>query len=63
LYGVGPVFAQIIYNVGVKSVNDFKTYSGEDFIQIYEKATMKKADFSVNDINFSLDMARLLSIN
>lgn len=61
LYGVGPVFARIIYDVGIKSVIDFAKYKGEEFISIYEKETHKKADFSVNDINFSIELAKELN--
>jgi len=61
LYGVGPVFAKMIYKIGIKSVNEFTTYSGEDFIRIYEKETNKKADFSIHDINFSLELANIIS--
>ncbi|MCK5145912.1 DUF4332 domain-containing protein [bacterium] len=62
LYGVGPVFARIIYDVGIKSVESFIQYSAEEFIGIYENSTKKKADFSKNDINFSIDLAKELII-
>lgn len=62
VYGVGPVFAQMIYDVGIKSINDFITYSAEDFIRIYEAANQKKADFGVNEIQFSLDLANELDL-
>ncbi|MCP3872541.1 MAG: DUF4332 domain-containing protein [Desulfobacteraceae bacterium] len=60
LYGVGPVFARIIYNVGINSVESFVEYSASEFIEIYENRTKKKADFSENDINFSIDLAKEL---
>lgn len=60
LYGVGPVFARIIYDMGVHSIADFITYTGEELIGIYEKKTGKKADFTLSDINFSLEMAQQL---
>lgn len=60
LYGVGPVFARIIYDVGVKSVKDFLKVSGKEFIKIYEDKTGKKADFSESDIDFSLEVAQEL---
>jgi len=60
LYGVGPVFARIIYDVGIKSVNDFVKYEAHEFITIYENKTGKKADFGVNDISFSLEIAKEL---
>lgn len=60
LYGVGPVFAKMIYKAGVTSVDDFAGYSAEDFIHIYENESGKKADFSISDIQFSIEMAKLL---
>jgi len=58
LYGVGPVFARIIYDVGIDSVKTFIKYSAEDFISIYENKTQKKADFGTNEINFSIELAK-----
>ena len=63
LYGVGPVFARIIVDVGIKSVRDFIKYSAEDFISIYENKTKKKADFGVSDINFSIELAKELKLS
>ena len=60
LYGVGPVFTRIIYDVGIKSVKTFIKYRPEEFISIYENKTKKKADFGVNDINFSIELAKEL---
>lgn len=60
LYGVGPVFARLIYDTGVHSIADFVTYTGEEFILLYEQKMGKKADFGLADINFSLEMAREL---
>ncbi len=60
LYGVGPVFARMIYDVGIKSVKTFQNYCAEEFISIYENKTGKKADFGVNDINFSIELAKKL---
>ena len=61
-YGVGPVFARMIYDVGIKSINEFIKYSAEDFIRIYEEKNQKKADFGVNEIQFSLELAKELDI-
>ena len=60
IYGVGPVFARIIYDVGIKSVKAFVEYTAEDFITIYEEQTKKKADFGVGEIEFSLELAKEL---
>jgi len=62
IYGVGPVFARMIYDVGIKSVKEFIENSAEDFIRIYEEQTNKKADFGVGEIQFSLELARELEI-
>jgi hypothetical protein len=61
-YGVGPVFARLIYDVGITSMQEFVECSAEDFIRIYEEKTQKKADFSVAEIQFSLELARKLEI-
>ena len=63
LYGVGPVFARIIFDVGINSVKSFIKYSAKDFIKLYENKTKKKADFGESDINFSLEMAEELLTN
>ncbi|KAA3661534.1 MAG: DUF4332 domain-containing protein [Chloroflexi bacterium] len=61
-YGVGPMFARIIFDVGIKSIQEFISYTAEDFINIYEEQTGKKADFGLKDIEFSLDLAKELEI-
>jgi len=62
IYGVGPVFARMMYDVGIKSVKEFVEYTAEDFIRIYEEQTQKKADFGVGEIEFSLELAKELDI-
>jgi hypothetical protein len=62
IYGVGPVFARMIYDVGVHSVREFLNFSAEDFIRIYEEQTQKKADFGVAEIQFSLELAGELDL-
>jgi len=62
IYGVGPVFARMIYDVGVKSVSEFVEHTAEDFVRIYEKETGKKADFGAGEIQFSLRLAKELEI-
>jgi hypothetical protein len=59
-YGVGPVFARLIYDVGIQSIKEFIEYSAEDFIKIYEEQTQKKADFGIHEIQFSLELAKEL---
>ena len=63
LYGVGPVFARIIYDVGINSVKGLIKYSAKEFITIYENKTHKKADFGEGDINFSIEIAKELLSN
>ncbi len=60
IYGVGPVFARLIYDVGIRSVKEFIEYTARDFIRIYEEQTRKKADFGVGEIQFSLELAKEL---
>jgi uncharacterized protein DUF4332 len=60
IYGVGPVFARIIYDVGVRSVEAFKGLTARSFIQIYEYKMNKKADFGENEISFSIELAKEL---
>jgi hypothetical protein len=62
IYGVGPVFARMIYDVGVHSIREFLNYTADDFIRIYEEQTQKKADFGVAEIEFSLELAGELDL-
>jgi len=62
VYGVGPVFARMIYDVGVKTIKDFVKNTAEEFIRIYEEKEQKKADFGVGEIQFSLELAKELDI-
>jgi len=61
-YGVGPMFARMIYDMGIKSIKDFVSYTPVAIIKIYEDQTDKKADFGVKDIEFSLELAKELEI-
>jgi hypothetical protein len=61
-YGVGPVFARIIYDVGIKTIQEFVEHTAEEFIQIYEEKEQKKADFGIGEIQFSIDLAKELDI-
>ena len=61
-YGVGPVFARMIYDMGIKSIESFIEYSAADLIRVYEEQSRKKADFGVNEIEFSLILAKELDI-
>lgn len=61
-YGVGPVFARIIYDVGIRTIEAFTEGTAEEFIQLYEEKEQKKADFGVHEIQFSLELAKELDI-
>jgi hypothetical protein len=61
-YGVGPVFARMIYDLGITSIQTFIQVSADEFIRIYEEQTQKKADFGTNEIEFSLILAKELDI-
>lgn len=60
LYGVGPVFARILYDIGIESVHAFVSHNAEEIIAIYEQATGRKADFTPSDIRFTLEMSAQL---
>ncbi|MCJ7535434.1 MAG: DUF4332 domain-containing protein [Anaerolineales bacterium] len=61
-YGVGPVFARMFFDVGIKSIKEFVENTAEESIRIYEEKEQKKADFGVNEIQFSLDLAKELDV-
>ena len=58
LYGVGPAFARMLYDLGITSASAFMGHRPEEIVQLYEEVTQKKADFTANDIRFALDIAR-----
>jgi len=59
-YGVGPVFARILYDAGIHSISEFRSYTPQQVIELYESKAGKKADFSIDDIKFSLDLVQVL---
>lgn len=61
-YGVGPAFARILYDTGIQSINELRSFTPQQVIDLYEKKTGKKADFSTSDIKFSLDLVQVLDI-
>ena len=61
-YGVGPAFARILYETGVHSIAELKQFSPQQVVDLYESQTQKKADFSVSDIQFSLDIIKALDL-
>jgi len=61
-YGVGPVFARILYDTGIHSIRELIKYSPEEIIQLYENKFKQKADFSLRDMKFCLEIARELHL-
>ena len=61
-YGVGPAFARILYETGIHSIDELKQFSPQQVVDLYESQTQKKADFTVSDIQFSLDILRSLEL-
>jgi len=62
-YGVGPAFARLLFDAGIHSISDLQTNTAEQIIILYEEQTGKKADFSESDIQFSLDIIRVLDFD
>lgn len=61
-YGVGPVFARILYDTGIHSIRRLIGYSPEEIIHLYEEKFNQKADFSLRDMQFCLEIARALDL-
>jgi len=61
-YGVGPVFARILYDAGIHSISEFRSYTPQHVIDLYESKTGNKADFSTSDIKFSLELVQMLDL-
>lgn len=61
-YGVGPAYARMIYDMGIKTIQEFVGKTAGDFIRVYEQQTQKKADFGTNEIQFSIELAKELDI-
>jgi predicted flap endonuclease-1-like 5' DNA nuclease len=60
IFGVGPVFSGMLYDTGIRSLDDFLDHEPEEIIDLYQDSTGKKADFSVSDLKFSQRMAKYL---
>jgi hypothetical protein len=61
-YGVGPVFARMLFDVGITTIERFTDLPAEEIIKTYEEQEQKKADFGVGEIQFSLELAKDLDI-
>ena len=64
IWGVGPVFAHIVFGSGIHSVKAFKTLSAEEAFQRFSEYNkmhqLTTARFSANDMRFCIQMAELL---
>lgn len=58
LYGVGPVFAKMLVGLGINTAKAFVSSTPTKIVKLYEQQTQKKADFSTDDIAFSIEIAR-----
>lgn len=59
-YGIGPVFARMLYDLGIRSIGDFVRHSAQELISLYETKERKKADFGFDELHFSIDLAKNL---
>jgi len=60
LYGVGPVFARLLYDAGFQTVESMLGCTAEDLVRLYEERTGKAADFGVHEIQVTLELAQRL---
>ncbi len=60
VYGVGPVFAELLYDAGISSLEVFLSHTPDEIIDLYQERVGKKADFSVSDLQFSQAQAKIL---
>lgn len=62
--GVGPVFARVVYQAGITSVDDFAQTKAESHYRAYmtviEKYGYAAGHFSEGDIQYCIDYARVL---
>ncbi|TFG48587.1 MAG: DUF4332 domain-containing protein [Anaerolineales bacterium] len=61
-YGVGPVFARILYDTGIQSIRIFRSSTPRQIIGLYQEKTNQKADFTISDLAFSLEIVKVLDI-
>lgn len=59
-YGVGPVFARMLFDIGIKGLKDLVSRKPQKIIEIYEEQTGKSADFGENDLKLTMDIAKRL---
>ena len=60
LYGVGPVFARLLYDAGFHTVETLRSKTAEDLVALYEERTGKPADFGAHEVQVTLEMASVL---
>lgn len=62
IYGVGPVFARIFYDINLLSVGAFLKREPAEIVRIYEETRGEKAGFTVKDIEFAREVAQFLEL-
>jgi hypothetical protein len=64
--GVGPVFARIIYDSGIRSAKEFLDMDSEDLFERLTKTNndkgLTKAKFSVKDIEYCIELGKELPV-
>lgn len=60
LYGVGPVFARLLYDAGFQTLDSLRGSTAEDLVRLYEERTGKPADFGAHEIQVTLELAAVL---
>jgi len=64
--GVGPVFARIIYDSGIKTVKDFLSFNSDDLfgqlINTNNENGLTKAKFTIKDIEYCIELGKDLPL-
>ena len=60
LYGVGPVFARLLYDAGFQTIGALRRCTAKELVQLYEERTRKPADFGAHEIQVTLELAQVL---
>jgi hypothetical protein len=64
--GVGPVFARIIYDSGIKTVRDFLSFDSSDLFERLTRTNnekgLTKAKFTIKDIEYCIELGKDLPL-
>ena len=64
--GVGPIFAQIMYDAGIRSAREFLSGSAEEMYErlsrFNDEKQYTKAKFSLKDIEYCMELGRDLPL-